>query len=240
MLVLDQSTSFAQKGENALKNGQFAQARDCYASALRLKPDLVHLQTILSGVEMTIKIRTSEERINEAHAIMKKGRYREANELFHEAISFDSKCKDSLQEVLASLVPLMQGEDAMNRQRQGLTFLENKEFDLALKNFNEAIELLPPNSAKLHSQFLADRASVHLAEANFDKAMEDSLSALAVKSDLASAHFRLGAAYFGQDKFEEAILSYEKARKCDHTHWVTRSRPSCGRSTPLEGAATQD
>lgn len=109
----------------------------------------------------------------------------------------------------------LQGEEAVSRQREGLACLEGKKFDQALRCFDEAIALLPPDSAKLHAKFLADRASVHLAQGDYDKAVEDSQAALDVKSDLATAHFRLGAAYFGKEKFDEAITSYEKTPKYD-------------------------
>jgi hypothetical protein len=217
VLGLETSTQLIEKGESALKNSQFGRAKELYSQALSLNPDLIHLQCILSGIEKTIQMRASALKISDAHTVMKAQRYREANALYREAISLDPSIEESLRETLQSLGPLMQGEDAMNRKRQGLQCIEDKQYQGAIQSFTDGISLLPPNSESEHASLLADRAQVHLLLHDYPATIDDCKGSLVLKSDLALAHLRLGAAYFGLDDFEAATSSYERALKHDST-----------------------
>lgn len=215
LLTLDAATALAERGEHYLHNGSLQQARELYAQAHKLTPEFLHLNTIMGAIDRTIQVQTATQKEGEASNAMKAQKYRLANSLYLEVISLAPEKSEDLQVVLQSLGPLMQGEDAITRQRTGLVALEEKRYGDAITCLTEAIELLPPNSSSSHSTFLADRAQVHIETKDFNAAVTDCGSALEIKRDLALGHFRLGTANFGLERFDDAITAYDKASRYD-------------------------
>ena len=217
LLTLDAVAALSERGEHHLQIGSLQQARELFAQAYKLTPEFLHLHTIMLAIDRTMHIQAATQKESEATQAMKAQKYRLAQSLFLEVLSLAPERNEELQKVIVTLGPLIQGEDATTRQRLGLAALEDKRYNDALASLSEAIELLPPNSQHSHALFLADRALVCMEMKDLEAATQDCNAALEIKPDLAIAHFRLGAAKFGLECFDDATTAYEKASKFDST-----------------------
>ena len=217
IIALDSACQFAEKGEEALKLGLLPNAKDLYSQAYKLNPEFLHLHTILVGIDKTVQMLNAGQRIADAQTAAKAYHYKLANHFYREAIALVPEKLAGLQSTLDSLAPLMQGEDALMRQKSGLAAMEDKRYTAAIQLFTEAIGLLPKTQASCleHAVFLCDRALAHYDLKDFNTAVADCTLALQLKPELAIAHFRLGAAQFGLDQFDLASSSYDRALKCD-------------------------
>ena len=217
IIALDSACQFAEKGEEALLLGLLPNAKDLYSQAFKLNPEFLHLHTILVGIDKTVQMLTANQRIADAHTASKAHHYKLANHFYREAIALVPEKLADLQETLDILAPLMQGEDALMKQKSGLAALEDKRYAAAIQLFTEAIGLLPQAQATrlAHAVFLCDRALAHYDLKDFNTSLIDCTAALAMKPELAVAHFRLGAAQFSLDQFDLASASYDRALKCD-------------------------
>lgn len=205
---------FSEKGEEAMKQGMYAQAKEFFAQALKLNPDFIHLHTIVAGIDRTVQVHGAAQKIAEAQVAMKAFKFKYANQLLREAVLLNPEKVSSVAPILESLVPLMKSEEAIVRHRAGQLAMEEKRYTDALSMFSEAIALLPESSAEMAS-FLSDRALAHYELKDFSAAVSNCEAALALQPDLANAFYRLGMAQFGLDMYDEASVSYEKALKCD-------------------------
>jgi len=215
IISLEISNHLTEKGQECLKSKAYAQGKEHFSQALKLNPSYIHLQTIIAGIEEAITIQSSAQKVSDANQAMKVGKYKQANQLYLEAIALVPSRQDSLQPVLESLVVLMQGEEALSKQRAGLVALEDKKYSLAIECISEAIELLPAESATEHAFFLCDRAQVYFELKEFHTSIRDCNSALELRSDFAIAYLRLGAAQFELEQYDEATMSYERALRHD-------------------------
>ena len=215
IIALEIANHLAEKGEDCLKNGLLPHAKEQFSQALKLNQDYIHLQLIVTGIERSITLQSSGQKINEANQAMKVGKYRLANQLFLEAVGLVPEKHENLKPILDGLVVLMQGEDALIKQRSGLVALEDKKYSLAISLITEAIGLLPAESISEHAFFLCDRASVHFELKDYQTSIVDCQAALALRPDLAIAFLRLGSAQFELELYDDAIFSYEKAIKFD-------------------------
>jgi tetratricopeptide (TPR) repeat protein len=217
IINLEIANHLAEKGEDFLRNGAYAQGREQFVQALKLNPEYIHLQTIIAGIDRTITTQTSAGKVSEANQAMKIGKYRHANQLFNEAIALVPERITQLKPLLDSLVVLMQGEDALMKQRSGLVALEDKKYATAIVFITEAISLLPAESLTEHAFFLCDRAQVHFEMKDYASSIADCNSALELRPELAIAFLRLGAAQFEMELYDDATVSYEKAIRNDPT-----------------------
>jgi hypothetical protein len=215
IISLEIANHLTEKGEECLRNGSLQQSRENFAHALKMNQSYLHLQSIIGGIEKLITVQTSQQKITEAHQCMKVGRYRQANQLFLEALQLVPEKESSLKPVLESLIVLMQGEDALMKQRSGLVALEDKKFALAIQLITEAIVLLPKESITEHAFFLCDRAQVYYEMKDYQTSIVDCMTALSMRPELAIAYLRLGSAQFELEVFDEALISYEKAMRFD-------------------------
>jgi hypothetical protein len=215
IISLEIANHLTEKGEECLKSGLYAQSRENFAQALKLNPTYVHLTSIISGIDKVITAQSSAQKVSEANQAMKVGRYKCANQLFLEAVQLVPEREAALKNVLESLVVLMQGEDALMKQRSGLMALEDKKYAQAIQLITEAIGLLPGESITEHAFFLCDRAQVYFEMKEYQTSIEDCHAALELRPELAIAYFRLGSAQFELEQYDEALLSYEKALRID-------------------------
>ena len=215
IISLEIANHLTEKGQECVRAGSFPQARDHFAQALKLNPNYIHLQSILSCIEHSITQQTSAQKVAEANQAMKTGKYKNANALFLEAIDLVPERRTALQPVLDSLVALMQGEEALVKQRAGLVALEDKKYATAIALITEAITLLPEESKMEHAFFLCDRAQVYFEMKDYETAISDCSEALQLRADLAIAYLRLGAAQFELSLYDEATSSYERAIRHD-------------------------
>jgi tetratricopeptide (TPR) repeat protein len=102
----------------------------------------------------------------------------------------------ALKPILDSLIVLMQGEDALMKQRSGLIALEDKKYPHAIALITEAITLLPSESVTEHAFFLCDRAQVYFEMKEYATSILDCQAALELRPELAIAYLRLGSAQF--------------------------------------------
>ena len=214
LIKLDTSTQLIEKGERALSRGAFAEARTHYVKAAHNQSDILHIKTIIAEIDQCIKLQTASQKISEGHAAMRAGQYQTADELFRCAIALNPDKASALETVQASLIPLMKTENAQWKQRSGMQAFDEKRFHDALTLFTEAINLLPEGSSYLPTYF-CDRASAHCELKDYTNAISNCEAALALQNDLGVAFFRLGTAYFGLEKLDEAYANYEKALKVD-------------------------
>lgn len=215
IISLEIANHLTEKGEECLKSGSYAQSRENFAQALKLNPNYVHLQSIISGIDKLITQQTSAQKVSEANQAMKIGRYKYANQLFQEAVALVPERETALKPVLDSLVVLMQGEDALMKQRSGLIAMEDKKYAQAINLITEAITLLPPESITEHAFFLCDRAQVYFEMKDYQTSIVDCQAALELRPELAIAYLRLGSAQFELEHYDEALGSYEKAMRND-------------------------
>jgi tetratricopeptide (TPR) repeat protein len=215
IISLEIANHLTEKGQDCLRTGCFAQGKEHFLQAMKLNPSYIHLQTIIAGIDQAITVQTSAQKVAEANQAMKLGKYKQANQLFQESINLIPEREASLKSVLESLVGLMQGEEALAKQRAGLVALEDKKYILAIDFITEAIGLLPKESVMEHAFFLCDRAQVYFEMKEYLISIEDCKAALALRPDLAMGYLRLGAALFELERYDEAIDSYEKAIRND-------------------------
>jgi len=217
IISLEIANHLTEKGQECLKAGSFAQGKEHFLQAMKLNPSYLHLQTIIAGIDQAITVQSSAQKVAEANQAMKLGKYRQANQLFQESIALIPEREAALKAVLESLVGLMQGEEALIKQRAGLVALEDKKYILAIDFITEAIALLPAESVMEHAFFLCDRAQVYFEMKEFVISIDDCMAALALRPDLAMGYLRLGAAQFELERYDEAIDSYERAIRNDAT-----------------------
>ncbi|RYG70077.1 hypothetical protein EON64_01160 [archaeon] len=215
IISLEIANHLTEKGEECLKNGMYAQSRENFAQALKLNPTYIHLQSIIQGIDKKITTQTSAQKEADGYQAMKIGRYKYANQLFQEAVALVPEKEVSLKSVLESLVVLMQGEDALMKQRSGLLALEDKKYAQAVQLITEAIGLLPKETVMEHAFYLCDRAQVYFEMKDYATSMQDCYSALQIRPEFAMAYLRLGSAQFELEQYDEALQSYDKALKND-------------------------
>lgn len=212
---LEVACLLAERGEEELKKGSYATAKDYYSQTTKIQKEILHLNSLLSSIDKTVQFQTASQKIAEAQAAMKASKFKLSNQLFKEAFVLVPQKLESFQATLDQLGPLMQAEDALVKHKAALTALDEKSYATATAYFTEAISLLPENCISEHSLFLCDRAQAYIESAQYDQAIEDCMKALSINADLAMAHFRLGIAHFEMNSYEEAINSYDKALKND-------------------------
>ena len=217
IISLEIANHLTEKGQDCLRTGCFIQGKEHFLQAMKLNPSYIHLQTIINGIDQAITVQTSAQKVTEGNQAMKLGKYKQANQLFQESIALIPERQESLKSVLDSLITLMQGEEALIKQRAGLVALEDKKYILAIDFITEAISLLPKESILEHSFFLCDRALVYFEMKEYNIAIEDCYSAIELKPDLAMGYLRLGACQYELEEYDNAIDSYEKASRYDHT-----------------------
>lgn len=110
-----------------------------------------------------------------------------------------------------------QSENALARQRAGQAAMDDKRFPAAVNIFTEAMALLPdnPTTEADKANILCDRAHAYLECKDMHKAIDDCMAALEIRKSHGMAYFRLGAAQYGLDLYDEAAVSYQRAAKLD-------------------------
>lgn len=95
-------------------------------------------------------------------------------------------------------------------QAKGNAAFASGQFEDAIKHFTEAIEIDPGNHV-LYSNRSAANASLF----NYENALADATKVTELKPDWPKGWSRVGAAYYGLRKWDEAIEAYEKGVKLD-------------------------
>lgn len=93
----------------------------------------------------------------------------------------------------------------MEHTEKGYGYYQKGEYDLAIMEYEAALELDPENSNTRISL-----GNVYKAKGDIDRAIEEYQQLLAIDPNLAQAYYNLGDAYREQGKNKEAIDSYRK------------------------------
>ncbi|KAH3687588.1 hypothetical protein WICPIJ_001398 [Wickerhamomyces pijperi] len=88
---------------------------------------------------------------------------------------------------------------------EGNLAIKQKQFELAVEKYSEAIALIPSDPV-----YYSNRAAAYTSLKQFEKAVEDSEAALKIDDKYAKAYSRLGVSNFALGKYKEAFEAYKK------------------------------
>ncbi|CAI4051207.1 hypothetical protein SKDZ_15G1600 [Saccharomyces kudriavzevii ZP591] len=94
---------------------------------------------------------------------------------------------------------------AEDLKMQGNKAMANKDYELAINKYTEAIKVLPTNAI-----YYANRAAAHSSLKGYDEAVKDAESAISIDPSYFRGYSRLGFAKYAQGKPEEALEAYKK------------------------------
>ena len=99
-------------------------------------------------------------------------------------------------------------QDHVFYNNRGIGYSERGEHDLAIKDFDKAIELKPGYAFAYNN-----RGAVYRDKGEHDQAIEDCSKAIELKPDYAEPYSNRGAAYRNKGNYERAIQDYDTAIK---------------------------
>ncbi|KAG0661903.1 hypothetical protein C6P44_002465 [Monosporozyma unispora] len=88
---------------------------------------------------------------------------------------------------------------------EGNKAIAQKDFNLAIKKYTEAINVLPTNAV-----YYANRAAAYTNLQKYDEAIKDAEAAIKIDPDYSKGYSRLAYAKYVQDKPEEALEAYKR------------------------------
>ena len=97
-------------------------------------------------------------------------------------------------------------QDHIFYNNRGIDYGEKGEHDLAIKDFDKAIELKPDYALAYNN-----RGAVYRSKGEYDLAIADCNKAIELKSDYAEPYSNRGAAYRNKGDYDSAIEDYDKA-----------------------------
>lgn len=116
-----------------------------------------------------------------------KGNHAKAIENFTKAIAFDP-------------------ENASAYANRGHIYREKSQWDLAMADYNRAIEITP----KLSGRIYFNRGNIYEMRGEFESALADYDMAIERRSSFSIAYFQRGKIYYKQEKWLDGIADFEK------------------------------
>ena len=110
--------------------------------------------------------------------------------------------------LLCACASMQDGIDKEARLQSGRTAQENGDYDLAIKEYTEAIRLAPDSDRAYFA-----RASVWRSKRELDRAIADYSEAIRINPDSISAWINRGQLYAGVREFDKAIADFDKAAR---------------------------
>lgn len=99
-------------------------------------------------------------------------------------------------------------DKAFERLQQGLTYVNQKQYENALKEFTRAIEIHPQ-----YATAYANRGLVYMQQKKYNKALDDLNKAVKLDPDNKMIHYNLTAYYSQQKQLDRALDSLDMALK---------------------------
>jgi tetratricopeptide (TPR) repeat protein len=112
-------------------------------------------------------------------------------------------------------------KDGLAHGYRGVARMRRGEFDLALKDLDSAIRLMPMQAVWWHN-----RAIVHSSTQEFDKAIKDFDEALRLDPQYAPTYLSRGAAWHAKKDYDKAIEDFSASIRLDPTvgrAWLSRA-----------------
>lgn len=104
-------------------------------------------------------------------------------------------------------------QDHIFYNNRGIAYSEKGEHDLAIKDFDKAIELKSD-----YAEAYNNRGNVYDEKGDFDKAIADFNMAINIKSEYAEAYINRGVVYGKKYMFDESIINFNTAIKINQYH----------------------
>lgn len=124
--------------------------------------------------------------------------------------------------------PILDPNDASFYNNRGITYGEKGEFDLAIRDFDKAIELKSD-----YAEAYNNLGNVYDNKGDFDKAIVNFNTAIEFKPDFVEAYVNRGVAYGKRDEFNKAINDFTRAIDLDPDH--AGAYFNCGNTYLLRG-----
>eukprot|EP00349_Pseudokeronopsis_sp_Brazil_P006212 CAMPEP_0202964284 /NCGR_PEP_ID=MMETSP1396-20130829/8364_1 /ASSEMBLY_ACC=CAM_ASM_000872 /TAXON_ID= /ORGANISM="Pseudokeronopsis sp., Strain Brazil" /LENGTH=381 /DNA_ID=CAMNT_0049686273 /DNA_START=64 /DNA_END=1209 /DNA_ORIENTATION=+ len=181
----------------------------------------VSLTDLISAGKAALGIKSLSATLEEAKAdskfvtfsdaVVKRGYFDGAEEGSLEHLQRSARLLHKYREKMQSLGNRKQEAEAQAEEEKikGNTAINSKDYESAIKHYSEALKLSSdgPNS---HVYF-CNRAAAYCHTNQYQLAVDDCLSSIALSPDYVKAHSRLGLAYYFQENYQDAVDAYERA-----------------------------
>jgi stress-induced-phosphoprotein 1 len=95
---------------------------------------------------------------------------------------------------------------AIQLKEEGNNHFKAKQYDLAIKSYSDALALTDVDSHLLFS----NRSAAYTLQNLFVEASADARKCIELRPDWSKGYFRLGKAFFHDDKITEAFINFHK------------------------------
>ena len=110
----------------------------------------------------------------------------------------------------------LQGHDlAAAYNNRGFAYMANGDYERAIDDYNQAIELDPKYAFAYN-----DRGVAYYGKGDYDSAITDYNQAIQLDPKYAAAYYHRGNAYYGKKDYDGAITDYNQAIQLDPKHAV--------------------
>ena len=99
---------------------------------------------------------------------------------------------------------------AMEHNGRGIMYSEKGRYDLALEEFNKALEIYP-----LSVEIYNNRGITYLIRGDYDRAIEDFTKAVMLNPDAAKTYYNRGITYVAKGQINRALSDLEKCLELD-------------------------
>lgn len=98
----------------------------------------------------------------------------------------------------------------MEKKNQANQYFKEGEYEQAIKLYSEILETDETDYA-----ILSNRTATYIKANKYDLALNDAIKTTKLRPECSKVWGRLGAALYGQHKFEEALIAYNKANELE-------------------------
>jgi Flp pilus assembly protein TadD len=132
-----------------------------------------------------------------------------------QTISFDSTLPQPNANSALDTEKILKGDklSAKTHNDRGIKYSEKGQYDLALSEFNKALEIFP-SSAETYN----NRGITYSKKGDLDRAIADFTKALKLNPDSAKAHYNRGITYAIRGQIDLALLDLKKCLELDPTN----------------------